>query len=122
MKCGCTIIGAGKCILIATFDEAKGHKSADCNAILTELAKHLLHSAWPTAPVALPGTEAVSGASSWKPYIDNMLIGKGNIAHALICSKTDGKVWAASPGFDVSFHIERCPEYLYPLYLMRTHV
>ena len=88
-------MNAGKCILVGTFDEGKGHTSAACNNVVSEVAKHLLSSTWPTAAVPLKNeSSAASGAATWMPYIETMLIGKGNISHALICSKTDGTLWA----------------------------
>ena len=102
MKTGCGLFGAGKCILIATFDESKGHTSAGCNNTVGEVAKHLLQAAWPSSAVPVNDTGGgASGAASWEPYIKDMLLAKGNIAHALICSKTDGTMFANTPGFTV---------------------
>ena len=67
------------------------------------MAKYLLQISWPT------GTEDPSAggggiaAASWQPYIESMLVGKGDIDQALICSKTDGTVWASTPDFGVIF-------------------
>jgi hypothetical protein len=101
MKQGVCIASAGKCIVVGSFDELKGHSSAGCNEVIVEMAKYLLQISWPT------GTEDPSGAgggmatSSWQPYIETMLVGKGDIEHALICSSSDGTVWATTPDFSV---------------------
>jgi hypothetical protein len=66
------------------------------------MAKYLLQISWPT------GTEDPSAggggiaAATWQPYIETMLVGKGDIDHALICSKADGTIWASTPDFGVS--------------------
>lgn len=102
MKGGCGVFGAGKCIIVATFDETKGHTSAGCNNVLSEVAKHLLQASWPTSEVPLNDSGGgASGAASWEPYIKEMLLAKGNIAQALICSKTDGTLFASTPGFQL---------------------
>jgi len=38
---GCGLVLCGKCILIATFDETKMHTAPACQAVLSDLAKHL---------------------------------------------------------------------------------
>jgi hypothetical protein len=102
MKGGCCVASAGKCFIVGTFDELKGHTSAGCNEVIVEMAKYLLQISWPT------GTEDPSAggggiaAASWQPYIESMLVGKGDIDQALICSKTDGTIWASTPDFGVS--------------------
>lgn len=90
-KGGCCIASAGKCILIGTFDEVSNHTAPGCNEIIGLMAKYLVKSSWPVDESQLGGNSA-----TWKPYIDNMLIGKGNVAQALICSKEDGAVWCTS--------------------------
>ena len=38
---GCGLVLCGKCILIATFDETKMHTAPGCQAVLSDVAKHL---------------------------------------------------------------------------------
>jgi hypothetical protein len=38
---GCTVATTGKVIILATFDEKKGHTSAGCSNSVGELAKYL---------------------------------------------------------------------------------
>lgn len=98
MKGGCCIASGGKCIIVGTFDENKGHTSAGCNEVITEMAKYLLQINWPS------GTQADASAnptSTWQPYIETMLVGKGDISQALICSSADGTLWASTPDFQV---------------------
>ena len=98
---GSCVLGAGKCIIIATFSEAKGHTAAACNQLVRLMAVYLFKSTWPDGD---EGTVIASGSvASWQSYIDQMLIAKGNIAQALICAKADGALWASTPEFGVSF-------------------
>jgi profilin len=39
---------------------------------------------------------------SWQAYIDQSLLGPGNIDKAVICDVAGGAIWATSPGFSVS--------------------
>jgi len=39
---------------------------------------------------------------SWQAYIDQSLVGPGNIDKAIICDAGGGAIWAESPGFTVS--------------------
>eukprot|EP01041_Mallomonas_annulata_P007153 gene7153-14567_t len=112
MKGGCGIFGTQKCILVGTFDETKGHTSAACNNVLTEVAKHLAASTWPTSELSLSdsGSSGPSGAATWMPYIQTMLVAKGHIQHALICSKTDGTLFAATPGFELKTYETEIPQ------------
>jgi hypothetical protein len=50
------------------------------------------------------GSDAADGSpeASWKNFIQEMLIKRGNVSDALICSCKDGKVFAATPNFTVS--------------------
>lgn len=92
-KGGCCVAAAGACILIGTFDELSNHTSVGCNELITLMAKYLVKSTWPTDPSQLGG----ANAATWQPYIDQMLVAKGNVAAALIMSKEDGTVYAKSP-------------------------
>ncbi|KAF2865973.1 profilin [Massariosphaeria phaeospora] len=38
---------------------------------------------------------------SWQAYVDQSLVGTGNIDKAIICDGKDKTVWAASPGFSI---------------------
>jgi len=50
---GSCIANAGRCILIASFNEAKNHKSPDCIETVTLLANYILKSTWPTGDATL---------------------------------------------------------------------
>ena len=39
---------------------------------------------------------------SWQAYIDQSLVGPGNIDKAIICDAAGSAIWAESPGFSVS--------------------
>ncbi|KAF2244092.1 Profilin/allergen [Trematosphaeria pertusa] len=39
---------------------------------------------------------------SWQAYIDQSLLGPGNIDRAMICDAAGSAVWATSPGFSVT--------------------
>lgn len=101
MKGGCCICGAGKCIIVATFDEIKGHSSAGCNDVIQEMAKYLLQISWPSGTQEASGGASGSAGSTWQPYIQTMLLAKGDIKDALICSASDGTIFASTPEFTV---------------------
>lgn len=106
-KGGACIACAGKCIIIGTFDENAGHTSVGCNEIVTLMAKYLVKSKWP------PGQDGEIGSGnslSWQPYIDTMLVGKGNATQALICSKDTGALWASTPGFSLKTYEAEIPQ------------
>lgn len=47
-------------------------------------------------------TEASSSsAPTWQAYIDTMLVGKGNVAHAMIIDCKTGKLLASTPEFQL---------------------
>lgn len=97
---GSCIVHAGRCILIATFSESKGHTSAGCNEILRLMGNYLCKSSWPEDDKGATGA-----GPSWQLYIEKMLVGKGNVTQAMILSKHDGKVFAATTGFAVSGNV-----------------
>lgn len=103
-KGGCCVASIGKCILVGTFDENAGHTSVGCNEVVTIMAKYLNKSSWPL------GSEASGGDADWQPYITNMLMNKGTVAHALICSKDDGTIWASSDGFKLQEYEVEIPQ------------
>lgn len=41
---------------------------------------------------------------NWQSYVDNHLIGTGNVSQAAICGQAGG-IWAASAGFQVTFFL-----------------
>jgi hypothetical protein len=45
-KGGSCIATGGKCILVATFSELKGHSAAGCNETVIEMAKYLSQVSW----------------------------------------------------------------------------
>lgn len=98
-KGGCCIAKAGKCIIVGTFDELKGHSSAGCNEVIVEMAKYLLQITWPEGSQEEGASSGGMSASAWQPFIETMLLGKGDVERAIICSSTDGTVWASTPDF-----------------------
>ena len=105
-KGGCCVADAGKCILIGTFDEMANHTSVGCNEVVSLMAKYLIKSSWPVDESQLAGN-----AATWKPYMENMLLGKGNISQALICSREDGIVWStSSEGFKLGVYEADIPQ------------
>ncbi len=38
---GCALFHCGQTIIVGTYDEAKGHTSPACIAVMSEVAKHL---------------------------------------------------------------------------------
>lgn len=110
MRTGSCLVHATKCIIIATFDEAKGHSPSACNTVVSDVAKYLQQATWPTSPVSLGGAPPVSAASTWEPYIETMLLAKGHISAALICSKTDGTIYAATPNFQLKTYDTEIPQ------------
>ena len=42
-----------------------------------------------------------SSAPTWQAYIDTMLVGKGNVAHAMIIDCKTGKLLASTPDFQL---------------------
>lgn len=97
---GSCIANGGKCILIATYDEAKNHNSPDCNETVTLIARYLAASSWPSKAAASAGGDGAP--ATWQSYIDTLLVAKGNVAQALLCSAADGSVLACTPDFKVS--------------------
>lgn len=108
-KGGCCIAVAGPCILIGTFDENKGHTSSGCNNVITLMARHLLRVPWKKKEKPSKDDGSSSGnkgndnteSSDWQSYVDLLLIGKGNVSKAMICSSSDGQIWASTRGFEL---------------------
>lgn len=109
---GACIANAGKCILIGTFDEAKGHTSPLLNETITLIARYLNKSVWPNrddgessnddgGDNAAASSSSSSSAPTWQAYIDTMLVGKGNVAHAMIINSKTGKLLASTPDFQL---------------------
>jgi hypothetical protein len=101
--------------VIGTFNETLGQTAAACNEDITEISKYLASVKWPVTAlvrkdeaagevVGVAGSDAGDGSpeGSWKNFIQEMLIKRGNVSDALICSRKDGKVYAATPNFTVS--------------------
>jgi hypothetical protein len=106
---GSCIVGAGKCVLIATCSETKGHQSAACNEIIHAMAKYLCKSEWPDCEEGSAAAVAASAppAGDWQQYVDMMLIAKGNISKAVIIAH-DGASLAHSEGFMVCISCFSC--------------
>ena len=107
-KGGCCIAVCGPCILIGTFNENKGHTSSGCNNVITLMARHLLRAPWKKNDKPSENNSSgngqgnnKTGTSDWQSYIDIILVGKGNVSEALICSASDGKIWASTQGFEL---------------------
>ena len=109
MQGGSCIANAGKCTIIATYSEGNGHKSAGCNEVVSLMARYLNKSIWPSPETKQLVSEA-DGAITWQPYIDAMLVGKGNVAEALICSKSDCSAWASTPNFSFETYESEIPQ------------
>jgi hypothetical protein len=68
------------------------------------MARHLIKATWPEKSL----TPAQATSDSWQSYVDQLLIGKGNVAEALICSADTGTVLGSTTNFEVSaFHVNR---------------
>jgi hypothetical protein len=99
---GSSIANAGKCIIIATFSEAKGHSSPQCNETVTMMASYFYKSTWPTRKDG--ESTGGGGPADWQQYVDKMLVGKGNIAQAMIVEVGSGKILASTPDFTLTKH------------------
>lgn len=98
---GSCIANAGECILVGTFNEAKGHSSPQCNETITMMATYLFKSTWPNRSDG--DTGGGEGApADWQQYVDKMLVGKGNIAQAMVVEASSGKILASTPDFVLS--------------------
>jgi len=98
---GSCVADGGRCIVIGTFSEAKSQNSSDCNDLVTLMARYLKESTWPDGMAEGEVDNASGGRNTWQPFIDSMLVGKGNVAEALICSKSDGRLWASTKNFSL---------------------
>eukprot|EP01038_Epipyxis_sp_PR26KG_P013536 gene13536-18156_t len=113
---GSCVANGGKCIIVATFSENLGHTSPDCNETVTLMARYLTQSTWPTPGGKSSGNDNANngnisavGTASWQQYIDLMLIGKGNVGLAMICSM-DGAVLASTPDFKLKTYETEIPQ------------
>jgi len=109
---GSCVADAGRCILVGTFSEAKNQTSQACNDLITLMSRYLKDSTWPDGAEGSAAAQAAAGgvnkttgeivsaesssSKTWQPFVDTMLIAKGNVTEALICAKSDGKMWASS--------------------------
>lgn len=96
---GSCIADGGRCIVIGTFSELKNQNSTDCNDLVTLMARYLKDSTWPNGLKEGDVDASSGGSKTWQPFIDTMLIGKGNVAQAMICNRIDGKLWASTKDF-----------------------
>jgi hypothetical protein len=98
---GACVANAGKVILIGTFNELQNHTSPQCNEVITLMAMYLAKSTWPTGVESGSGAGG-GGAVNWQQHVDKALVGRGNVAEAMIIEKESGNVLAATPDFKVS--------------------
>lgn len=90
---------------MGTFDELKGHSSAGCNEVVVEMAKYLLQIQWPEGSQEGGASSGGMAASAWQPFVETMLLAKGDVERAIICSSSDGAIWASTPDFTVSISV-----------------
>lgn len=102
---GACLCSTGKCILIATFSELQGHKSTSCNEVVQLMAGYLAKSTWPKGAAL-----SEVGATTWQSYVDTMMVGKGNIADALILEISTGKILASTPDFQFLTYETEIPQ------------
>lgn len=97
---GACTANAGKCILIGTFNEAKNHSSPECNDTIQLMAFYLNKSTWPDKD-DLPGSGASMdlGSASWQTHVEKSLVGRGNIADAMLVAADSGEVLGATTEF-----------------------
>jgi hypothetical protein len=105
---GSCVACAGKCIVIGTFNEAKGHSSPPCNETVTMIAAYLSKSVWPNRKDGEPAGGAP--APSWEVYVSTMMIGKGNMLDAMIIEVADGKILASTPNFTLQKYETEIPQ------------
>jgi hypothetical protein len=122
---GTCVMNAGRVIIIASFDETKGHTSNGCNEICRHMAIYLLKSAWPDqagstqaatsvqpttvpqmkspAPVATQPPAQAPSSSSGMDYrnVVKDIIDCGHVAATGVLS-LDGRVLSKSDLFEVS--------------------
>ena len=98
-KAGACIAVAGPVTIVGTFDENKGHTSAGCNEVVTLMARHLVKAPWPSSTSSSGISGGDSSNSNWQQFVDLLLIGKGNVSDALICSAESGDTWASTKDF-----------------------
>lgn len=118
---GSCVANGGKCFLVATYNEVKGHTSPACNETITLMARYFAKSTWPTGNPSAD-SDSKQAPANWQSYVDMLLIGKGNIAQALICSAADGTVLAASDDFKVFLSVQHAARrYLSSHYVAPCH-
>jgi hypothetical protein len=105
---GACIANAGKCTLIGTFSEAKNHSSPECNETIQQMAMYLNKSSWPDKD-DLPGGggggsgggAVDAGSVNWQTHVDKALVGRGNIADAMIIAADTLEILASTADFKV---------------------
>ena len=93
-KGGCCVAGAGRVILIGTFNEGKGQTASDCNDTIELYARYLSTSIWPDGSEGTAQSTPEQAKLTWQPFIDLLMVGKGDVDQCLICRKTDGLLYA----------------------------
>ena len=85
------------------------------NETITLIARYLNKSVWPNRNDGESSNDdngsgggsdkntasASSSAPTWQAYIDTMLVGKGNVAQAMIIDCKTGKLLASTPDFQL---------------------
>jgi hypothetical protein len=84
------------------------------NETITLIARYLNKSVWPnrndgessnddngSGGGSDKNTASSSSAPTWQAYIDTMLVGKGNVAQAMIIDCKTGKLLASTPDFQL---------------------
>ena len=83
---------------LGSFNENKNQTAAACNDTIQIYARYLKESSWPCDEGAT-GSSALSGLevqTTWQPFCDLLLVGKGNVAECLIANKSTGQVIASA--------------------------
>ena len=120
---GSCIANAGKCILLATFNEAKNHSSPECNDVVQLMAMYLNKSTWPDKDDDLPGAGSEDMSSvSWQTHVEKALVGRGNVADAMIVAVDSGKILASSsPDFQVTVTQSSSSERILKPFTLRSY-
>ena len=104
-KGGCCVAGASRVVLIGTFNEGKGQSASECNDTIELYARYLSTSMWPDGSEGTAQSTPEQAKLTWQPFVDLLMIGKGDVDQCLICRKTDGLLYAN--GGDGTFSLQK---------------